>query len=300
MSRYLGTAAIVRCLELMHHRTKHIIRAVIAALCLAIAAGCGGEARAPVVLATTTSTQDSGLLEELVPAFERATGYEVKTIAVGSGEALEMGRRGEADVVLSHSPEAERELMTTGAARSRRAVMHNDFVLIGPPDDPAGVARHDAAGALAAIARRGATFISRGDDSGTHKLELALWERTGRTPGGRWYQESGQGMGATMRIANDKRAYTLTDRGTLLATQNAPDLKVLVEGDPALLNLYHVIDVSQQAGERVNAGGGRAFADWIVSPEAQRLIGAFGAERFGRPLFTPDAGRTEREIRAAD
>lgn len=268
-------------------------------------AGCGdddsgGSARDPVILATTTSTQDSGLLDELVPAFEHDRGYQVKPIAVGSGEAIEMGARGEADVVLAHSPDAEEELMASGKAGTRRTVMHNDYVVVGPADDPAAVKGTAAAAALARIARRKATFVSRGDDSGTHVFELSLWEQAGVEPAGGWYQESGQGMGATLQIANDKDGYTISDRGTYFATESARDLEILVEGGVELLNVYHVIDMTAKAGERVNEAGGKALADWLVSAPAQQAIGSFGEEEYGRQLFVPDAGKTDAEIRAEE
>jgi tungstate transport system substrate-binding protein len=282
---------------------------------LGIVAGCGEAdsraadgsatpARPPsaaVILATTTSTQDSGLLDELVPAFEGATGLEVKVIAVGSGQAIELGRRGEADVLLVHSPAAEQELMAEGRAATRRRVMHNDVVLIGPGDDPARVkGTREAAAALGRIRVAEAPFVSRGDASGTHTLELALWKAAGVEPGGAWYSESGQGMGQTIQIAGERRAYTLADRATWLAAGARSGLEVLVEGDPALLNVYHVIAMTQAAGRRVNGAGGAAFADWIISPAAQQLIGAFGVATFGRPLFVPDAdGSAERVDEAA-
>jgi tungstate transport system substrate-binding protein len=189
--------------------------------------------------------------------------------------------------------------MADGKGVDRRTVMHNDFVIVGPPDDPAGIEGAEAAAALDGIAAAEAPFISRGDESGTHTFELGLWEDAGRTPGGAWYQESGQGMGATLQIANDKGAYTISDRGTYLATESARDLDILVEDDKELLNVYHVIDISPEAGERVNAEGGKAFADWIVSPAAQDAIETFGVEEFGEPLFVPDAGKTDAEILAA-
>jgi tungstate transport system substrate-binding protein len=272
---------------------------------LAFAACCGdddsdgsGSADRAVILATTTSTQDSGLLDLLVPRFERESGFEVKTVAVGSGEAIELGSRGEADVLLVHSPDDEKELMASGKAGDRRLVMHNDFVIVGPPDDPAGIRGMSSTAALERIARQEAPFISRGDDSGTHSLELELWDAAGIDPSGSWYQETGQGMGATLRITDQKRAYTVSDRGTHLSTSDSTDLDVLVEGEPRLLNIYHVIDIDPGAGPRVNAPGGRAFAKWIVSPPAQRMIGSFGRAEFGRPLFVPDAGKTEEEVRA--
>jgi len=283
-------------LRLMRDRTRQAAAILITVAALAV--GCGGDGEEPVILATTTSTQDSGLLDVLIPAFEEESGREVKTIAVGSGEAIELGARGEADVVLAHSPAAEEGLMAAGKGASRRTVMHNDFVLVGPSDDPAGVRDDEPADALAAIADAEATFISRGDESGTHTFELGLWEDAAVEPAGDWYQESGQGMGATLQIANDKDAYTVTDRGTYLATDAAKDLEILVEGGADLLNVYHVIAVADDAGERVNAEGATALADFLVAPEAQEMIGGFGVEEFGEPLFVPDAGKTDDEIRA--
>lgn len=278
-------------------------------LCLLIAAlaptACGDDDNEgasdsrdrPLILATTTSTQDSGLLDVLVPAFENEADRQVKTVAVGSGEAIELGSRGEADVLLVHSPDDEEEFMASGKGGTRRLVMHNDFVVVGPPDDPAGIRGMSSTAALERIAQNAeAPFISRGDDSGTHALELKLWDAAGVRPAGSWYQETGQGMGATLRIADQKRAYTVADRGTYLSTEDSTDLDVLVTGEPRLLNVYHVIDVDPGAGPRVNAAGGRAFADWIVSPAAQRMIGAFGRKEFGRPLFVPDAGKTEEQV----
>ena len=282
----------------MHYRLSQFAAVVLAALCLASCRnddGAGSD-RAPVILATTTSTQDSGLLDVLIPAFERESGHQVKTVAVGSGEAIEMGARGEADVVLAHSPAAEEELMADGKGGERRTVMHNDFILVGPFTDPAGVKGGTAAEALARIAEARAPFVSRGDESGTHTFELGLWEDAGRTPEGDWYQESGQGMGATLQIANDKDAYTISDRGTYLATKSARDLLILVEGGAELLNVYHVIDITSDAGERVNAEGGKGLADWLVSPAAQSEIKSFGVDEFGEPLFVPDAGKTDAQV----
>jgi tungstate transport system substrate-binding protein len=273
---------------------------------LAPFAACGDDDDAgsqrtdrPVILATTTSTQDSGLLDVLVPAFERESGLQVKTVAVGSGEAIEMGKRGEADVLLVHSPDDEDTFMATGKGGKRRLVMHNDFVVVGPPDDPAGIKGMSSTEALERIADKEAPFMSRGDDSGTHNLELKLWDEAGVKPSGSWYQETGQGMGATLRVADQKGAYTVSDRGTYLSTKDSSDLAVLVEGEPRLLNIYHVIDIDPSAGARVNAAGGRAFARWIVSPRAQAMIGAFGRNEFGRPLFVPDAGKTGEQVEKA-
>jgi tungstate transport system substrate-binding protein len=251
-----------------------------------------------VILATTTSTQDSGLLDVLVPRFERTTGYQVKPIAVGTGQALALGARGEADVVLVHAPAAEQEWMADGNGTARLLVMHNDFVLLGPGDDPAGVRGAPSAEAgVARIAQARAPFISRGDDSGTHKQELAIWQAAGLDPKGQaWYQETGQGMGATLNVANEKRAYTLADRGTYLARKSTLQLDVVLEGAPALLNVYHVMLVNPARFPKVNAAGGQAFAAFMVAPATQELIGQYGVDRYGQPLFVPDAGKPEDEV----
>lgn len=280
---------------------------ILALLLVAIAAlfGCGGGSddaagskRGTLVVATTTSTQDSRLLDTLIPAFEREEGYQVKTLAVGSGQAIELGRRGEADAVLVHSPDAERELMATGVAGRRLLVMHNDFVVVGPAADPARIRGRPAVEAFERIANAGARFVSRGDDSGTHKLELKLWESATAEPRESAYQESGQGMGATLRIAAEKDAYTLADRGTYLATKQDDRQPILVDGGKGLLNVYHVIEMTRRAGEHVNEAGARAFASWIVSPATQRVIGDFGRRRYGRALFVPDAGKDEEAVAA--
>lgn len=273
-----------------------------AGLLLALVAAAGGAAAQSrtVVLATTTSTQDSGLLDVLVPAFERQTGYAVKTIAVGTGQALALAARGEADVALAHAPALERRYVQEGKLLNRRLVMANDFVLVGPPEDPAGVrGARGAAAALRRIAAARARFVSRGDGSGTHQLELGLWKAAGVTPAGDWYVESGQGMGPTLGIADDRRAYTLTDRATLLAFQRRVGLAILLEGDRPLVNLYAVLEVNPANGPRVNAAGGKAFADFLVSPAAQAVIRTFGVDRYGQPLFLPVAGKTEDEAAAA-
>jgi tungstate transport system substrate-binding protein len=274
------------------------MQAIAARLILALSvplllAACSGKDE--LILATTTSTQDSGLLDVLVPMFEKEYGYKVKVIAVGSGQALRMGEEGEADVILSHSPQAEEEFMAGGHGESRQLVMRNDFVIVGPADDPAGIrGAADAAEALARIARAEAVFVSRGDESGTHAKELSLWEKAGIKPAGDWYQESGQGMGATLGIANERRGYTLTDRGTYLAQRASYQLEVLFEGDEALFNIYHVIVVNPQKHSRVNAEAARAFAQFLVSAEAQAAIGDFGRELYGQPLFVPMAAVESR------
>ena len=253
-----------------------------------------GATSTSVILATTTSTQDSGLLDVLVPLFEKKTGYTVKTIAVGTGQSLALGDRGEADVVLAHAPELELRCLAKGNLVNRRLVMHNDFILVGPPGDPAGIRRMKrAADALKKIAGDGARFVSRGDKSGTHSKELALWKAAGIAPKGIRYIESGQGMGATLIIASEKGAYTLTDRATYLAYQRRVQLAILLEGDAPLLNIYHVVEVDPARYPKVNARGGKAFADFMVWPETQELIRTFGVEKYGQPLFFPDAGKAE-------
>ncbi len=244
-----------------------------------------------LILATTTSTQDSGLLDVLVPKFEDQYGYNVKTVAVGSGQALAMGEQGEADVILSHSPKAEEDFMAKGMGESRDAVMHNDFIIVGPPDDPAGIkGSADATAAFNRIAAAGSTFLSRGDQSGTNAMELALWKDAGVDPSGKgWYQETGQGMGATLGVANDKRGYTLSDRGTYLAQKANYTLAILFEGGASLYNNYHVIVVNPQNHSSVNAKAARDFAAWITSPATQDLIAKFGLDKYGQSLFVPDA-----------
>ncbi|WP_326632443.1 substrate-binding domain-containing protein [Nonomuraea fuscirosea] len=259
-------------------------------------AASAAPAEKSLILATTTSTQDSGLLDELLPVFTRESGWQVKTVAVGSGQAIELGRRGEADALLVHSPEAEEKFVAEGSAGARRLVMHNDFVLLGPKADPAGVRGASSADAMKKIADAKAVFVSRGDESGTHSKEKGLWSQAGVTPGGSWYQSTGQGMGATLRVAGEKAGYTLSDRATYLTQRDSLELEVLSEGDPGLLNVYHVIEMTQKAGGRVRADGAEAFADWMVAPATQRLIGEFGRAKFGRPLFTPDAGKDEAKL----
>jgi tungstate transport system substrate-binding protein len=253
--------------------------------------------RSPVILSTTTSTQDSGLLDALIPLFERQTGYSVKTIAVGTGQALALAARGEADVVLAHAPALEKKYVADGKMLNRRLVMYNDFVIIGPAEDPAKIKRMTkAADALKAIAASGSRFVSRGDNSGTHNLEKALWKLAGVEPQTGWYIESGQGMGATLGIADDRKAYTLTDRGTYLAFLKRVLLPVLVEGDAPLLNIYSVMEVNPGNGPRVNTAGGKAFADFMLSAEVQKIIKTFGVDTYGQALFVPIAGAKEEEV----
>ena len=265
-----------------------------AALALGVSFGAMA-APASIILATTTSTQDSGLLDELIPLFEKQTGFVVKTIAVGSGQAMAMGEKGEADVLLVHSPDAEKKFMAAGHGARRRIVMHNDFVVLGPPADPAGLkAAKSAPEAFKGIAAKGQLFVSRSDKSGTHSQELKLWKAAGVEPAGqKWYLETGLGMGQTLSVAAEKKGYTLADRGTYLALKKNLGMAILCEGDPSLLNVYHVIELDPGRFPRVNGAGGTAFADFMVSPECQEAVRTFGVDKYGSPLFFPDAGKRE-------
>ena len=250
-----------------------------------------------LILATTTSTQDSGLLDVLVPIFEEKTGFVVQTVAVGSGQAMKMGEECNADVLLVHSPAAEVAFMDAGNGIDRRLVMHNDFVIVGPAADPAAVKGNTSAlDAFKKIAGSQSLFISRGDDSGTHKMELGLWTKAEITAEGAWYEESGQGMGSTLTIASEKGAYTLTDRATFLANKGSLNLEILVEGDAVLLNVYHVIQVNPEKCPKVNQAGALAFSDFMVAADTQDIIGKFGADQYGQALFTADAGKDENNL----
>jgi tungstate transport system substrate-binding protein len=246
-----------------------------------------------IILATTTSTQDSGLLDKLIPIFEKQTGYFVKTIAVGSGAAMAMGREGEADVLLVHSPDAEKKLVEEGYGINRRIVMHNDFIIVGPGSDPAKIKSvKSSAEALKMIAKTGSLFLSRGDHSGTDAKEKTLWKKANINPAGqKWYQETGLGMGQTLGVAAEKKGYTLTDRGTYFSMKKNLKLDILVEGDADLLNIYHVMEVNSTKWPQVNAAGAKAFADFMVSKQTQGIIKTFGIDKFGSPLFFPDAGK---------
>ncbi len=250
-----------------------------------------------LILSTTTSTQDSGLLDVLVPMFERQTGYSVKTISVGTGQALALAARGEADVTLAHAPELEKKYVTDGKMFNRRLVMYNDFIVVGPEADPARIrGEKSGATALTRIAEAGARFVSRGDNSGTHIVEKNLWKRAGTTPGAPWYIESGQSMGATLGLADDRRAYTLSDRATFLAFGKRVALKIMVEGDRPLLNIYSVMEVNPANGPKVNVAGGKAFADFMLSPETQHVVATFGADKYGQALFVPIAGKKDEDF----
>lgn len=254
------------------------------------------EIQGKIILATTTSTKDSGLLDYILDDFTFETGWEVDVISVGSGEAMAMGEAGEADVLLVHSPAAEIEFVDAGHADAdgRVLVMYNDFVIIGNPEDPAGVltaAPADAIAAFKAINDTQSEFISRADESGTHKKELSIWEKAMITPAGDWYVEAAAGMGDVIQMANEKLAYTLSDRATWYANEASTDLTILCENDPTglLNNQYACICVNPEENDLINAEGAKAFQQWIVSDATQELIGTFGVEEFGAPLFTPNA-----------
>jgi tungstate transport system substrate-binding protein len=251
-----------------------------------------------IILATTTSTQDSGLLDVLIPVFEKKTGYFVKTIAVGSGQAMAMGQKGEADVLLVHSPAAEKKFVAEGFGINRRLIMHNDYIIVGPSEDSAKIkGLKSASEAFKKIASAKALFLSRADKSGTHSKEMDIWKTSGIKPEGeKWYQQTGLGMGQTLNVTAEKKGYTLADRGTYLALKKNLGLDILVEGDAILLNIYHVIEVNPAKWPKVNVPGGKAFGDFMVSKETQEIIKTFGVEKFGSPLFFPDAGKKEEEL----
>jgi tungstate transport system substrate-binding protein len=262
-----------------------------------LAAGCEGvgddRASSRVLLATTTSTANTGLLDELLPAFEKETGVRVDYLAVGTGAALKHGENGDVDILIVHAPAAEDEFVRRGHGVARIPFMYNDFVILGPPSDPAPVdGSGSASEALSRIDRSGASFVSRGDDSGTHKKERVLWSEAGLTPAGSWYLEAGQGMGACLLLANEKNAYVLTDRGTYLSRADRLEIRVLHEGDPALMNPYAVIAVSPERRRGGNHEGAQRLVRWLTSADAQRRIEQFRVN--GHQLFHPGAtGVTE-------
>ena len=287
----------------MFRNSKVIITLMIAVLLFAfgtanVFAGKDAPKQKNIILATTTSTQDTGLLDVLIPIFEKETGYFVKTIAVGSGQAMAMGQKGEADVLLVHSPDAEKKFVADGFGVNRQLVMHNDFVIVGPASDPAKIeGTKSSAEALNLIANANALFVSRGDNSGTHAKEKTLWKKADINPvGQKWYQETGLGMGQTLNVAAEKKGYTLADRGTYLALKKNLGLDILVEGDVALLNIYHVIEVNVDKWPKVNVEGAKAFAEFMVSKKTQGIIKTFGIDKFGSPLFFPDAGRKVEDL----
>jgi tungstate transport system substrate-binding protein len=272
---------------------------ILVALTLAVASAAlaQGPGSRTVILSTTTSTQDSGLLDVLVPLFERQSGYTVKTLSVGTGQALALAARGEADVTLCHAPGLEKKYVSEGKMHDRRLVMYNDFLVVGPEADPATIkGEPGVVDAMRKLAAAGARFVSRGDRSGTHILEQRLWKEAGVTPAAPWYIESGQGMGATLGIANDRRAYTLTDRATFLAFGKRVDLRPMVEHDRLLLNIYSVMEVNPANGPRVNTTGGKAFAAFMLAPETQAVIKTFGVDTYGQALFVPIAGKKDEDF----
>jgi tungstate transport system substrate-binding protein len=254
---------------------------------LLVLAACNSDAPSRILLSTTTSVEDSGLLDELLPAFGRAhPEFAIEYVAVGSGQALELGRRGDADVIIAHSPADEPEFVDTGYGLSRQAIMHNEFIVLGPAADPAAIrGLASAADAFRRIADTAAPFISRGDDSGTHRKEMRIWADAGIRPALPWYSEAGVGMGDALRIASERDAYILSDISTWLYNRNGLRLDVLVKGDPELRNRYSVIRVAKAR----HPAGAAAFADWLIGAEAQALIGRFGIEQLGQALFVPDA-----------
>ncbi len=275
--------------------------ALVGVLAVMLGAGPAGgqpaQGNRDVIVAMTTSTVDTGLMDVLVPIFEKQSGYRVKLISAGTGQTLTMGARGDADVVLGHAPELERKYVAEGAFVNPRLVMVNDFVIVGPPADPLKIkGMRRLADVFRLIAETKTTFVSRADRSGTHIRELALWKRAGVEPSGSWYIQTGQGQGATLSIASERQAYALTDRGTYLALQKRLSLAVVFEKGKPLLNVYHVLEINPVRHPKVNHAGGKAFADFLVSPAAQKVIETFGVEKFGQPLFVPVAGRSESEF----
>ena len=282
-------------------KQRKAIHAVLAGLAVILVLMAWNPAQAQqknIILATTTSTQDSGLLDVLLPIFEKKIGYFVKTIAVGSGQAMTMGQKGEADILLVHSPAAEKKFVAEGYGINRRIVMHNDFIVVGPAADPAKIKGVKPTTAVfKKIASAGSLFLSRGDNSGTHAKEKTIWKACEINPDGqKWYQQTGLGMGQTLNVASEKDGYTLTDRGTYLSMKKNLQLNILAEGDAILLNVYHVIEVNPAKWPKVNVPGAKAFADFMVSKETQEIIKTFGVDKFGAPLFFPDAGKKEEDL----
>lgn len=245
-----------------------------------------------IILSTTTSTQDSGLLDFLLPIFTEDTGIEVKTVAVGTGKALQMGRDGDADVLLVHAKADELKFVEEGHGTERHDVMYNDFILVGPKDEVLELKANfpnDIVEGLKAISAHGATFVSRGDDSGTHKKELELWKTAGIEPAGEWYLSAGAGMGDVLKIASEKQGYTISDRATYLSMRDSLDLDIVIEGDNNLFNQYGVIPVNPDKNANINNEGAIEFMNWMISEKGQALIEEFGVEEYGQPLFIPNA-----------
>ncbi|MCF6466088.1 substrate-binding domain-containing protein [Clostridium sp. Cult2] len=274
---------------------KFLVLALSVVLILTMLAGCGQtkeEEGGRIILSTTTSTQDSGLLDYILPKFEEKTGIEVDVIAVGTGKALQMGKDGEADILLVHAKESEEEFVAEGHGLERHDVMYNDFILVGPGEDPLKLKEKtpdNILEGLKAISENEFTFVSRGDDSGTHKKELSIWKEAGIEPQGEWYLEAGAGMGDVLKIADEKQGYTITDRATYLSMKDTLELEIIIEGDENLFNQYGIIPVNPEKSDKINAEGAKKFMDWILSDETQELISEYGVEEFGMPLFVPNA-----------
>lgn len=291
---------------------KKLFLPLAALMLLTLAVGCSSTATTTtpattkpsspdMILATTTSTRDTGLLDVLIPMFQTQTGYKVKTVAVGSGAAIALGQAGNADVLLVHSPTDELKFMESGYGINRLLVMHNDFVIVGPASDPAGIKdMKSATEAMKKIADSKSTFVSRGDKSGTNAWELAAWAKLGDNVSGEsWYISTGQGMGATLIVADQKNGYTISDRGTFVAFQKSLSLVVDVDGtqvDPTMINVYHVIQVNPAKFPKVNAAGAKAFSDFMVAPATQQVIASYGVITYGKAVFTPDAGKTDAQL----
>ncbi len=281
----------------MFKKKKLLTLGLAIIMIMSLFVGCAQKKEAAKIigtirLATTTSTQDSGLLDAILTDFTYKTGYEVEVIAVGSGEAMKMGENGEADVLLVHSPQAEKDFVAAGHSPARYDVMYNDYVIIGPKDDPAGIkaaAPDNAQAAFKKIYDDQVTFISRADESGTHKKELAIWTKLALTPSGDWYVESGKGMGDVITMTNEKLGYTLSDRATWLNMSSKTDLAIVTEGDKDLFNQYGVMVVDPSKNDLINSEGALAFQEWILSADTQKLIGEYGVEKYGQALFTPNA-----------
>jgi tungstate transport system substrate-binding protein len=275
---------------------------LVVLLLLGLAAGCAKkQAQAPqapsptnknVILSSTTDIQDTGLIDALIPVFESQTGYTVKPIYNGSGQAIALGEKGEADVLITHAPSAEQPEVANGTFINYQLLMHNFYVIVGPANDPAKINGLSATAALKAIAAAKSVFVSRGDNSGTNIEEKALWKQAGITPSGSWYVNTGQGMAPTLLIAFQKNGYTLTDLSTYLAQQKNINLVILVQGGKALTNIYHVMQVNPAKFSKVNADGAKAFVDFMVSPAAQQVIASFGKDKYGQPLYYADAGKS--------
>lgn len=269
------------------------VLAILVAACQPIQAPAASAEPQTLALATTTSTQDSGLLDVILPVFEQQYNVKVNVVAVGTGQAIKLGEDGNADVLLVHARAQEDAFMAAGHGVRREDVMYNDFVIVGPESDPAGVkGMTSAVDAFKQIAAAQATFISRGDDSGTHSKEKSIWKKAEIEPAGDWYVSAGQGMGAVLTMANEQQAYTLSDRATYLArTLEGTELVVLVEGDASLFNPYGVITVNPAKNPNIKGDLANQFVDWIISPATQELIGSYGKEKFGQSLFTPNASK---------